>query len=215
MMRARLVSAYFGVVPLDMAHIIVGAPDDAEAAKLAKRMFSKVRENVQTERYGRTSFIQEFVRRTVSTMDVQTLITNWSLDARIAEIAVPGETPAAAATRNANRAAYLPALAQIQELWHDTYEQALYSASARVGITGGLKKKRYERARDLYRVMKDHPPAPPQGVDRLNARGCEQAKEVPFAFRAKQDRLAAFRGYMKKDVVASHFSTLMNVVDVR
>jgi hypothetical protein len=189
-MRARVLSAYFGVVPLDMQHIVVGVGQNPEAVKLANQLFKKVRENIQTERYGRGSFIQEFVKGKVSTLDFRTLVTNWTLDARICEIEVAGETPAAAAIRNANRTVYMTALTELRQLWRDTYEKAFQSASANVGITGGLKKKRYERARDLYRVMKDDPPAPPPNIGRLSARECEQAKEVPFAFRAKQDRLA-------------------------
>ncbi|CAN9179918.1 unnamed protein product [Alternaria alternata] len=189
-MRARVLSAYFGVVPLDMQHIVVGVGQNPEAVKLANQLFKKVRENIQTERYGRGSFIQEFVKGKVSTLDFRTLVTNWTLDARICEIVVAGETPAAVPIRDANRTVYETALTELLQLWRDTYEQAFQSASANVGVTRRLKKKRYERARGLYRIIKDNLPAPSPNIGQLSAHECEQAKGVPFAFRAKQDRLA-------------------------
>jgi hypothetical protein len=188
--RARVLFAYFGVVPLDMQHTVVSISQNPEAVKLANQLCKKFRVNIQTERYGRGSFIQEFVKGKVSTLDFRILVTNWTLDARICEIVVAGETPAAAPIRDANRTVYETVLTELRQLWRDTYEQAFQSASANVGITRRLKKKRYERARGLYRVIKDDLPAPSPNIGQLSAHECEQVKGVPFAFRAKQDRLA-------------------------
>ncbi|KAI4910165.1 hypothetical protein J4E90_007596 [Alternaria incomplexa] len=218
--RARLVGAYYGTVPAGMSHAIVGAPEDEAGQTLAKIVFNRARDTVQTERYGPKSFIQRFIRGKLSTLNVKVLITNWMLDACICQFEVEGEGEAGIANRDANRAVYEQGIADLQQLWEREYTHAWKSADSTAVGARGLNKKRLERARELYRVMKDAPPVfdidPPNGSPYWeSALECEQAKLVPFMNRAKADRLRKYEEYFTKDMVASHYSTIMNIVDIR
>ncbi|KAI4706711.1 hypothetical protein J4E89_008406 [Alternaria sp. Ai002NY15] len=162
--RGRVLSAYYGTVPIDMGHAIAGSPDDELSQDHAKFLTNIARNTVQTERYGPKSFIQRFLRGKYSTIEVKTLATNWSLEAIVCQFAVPGEDQAARDIRNANREVYLQGVQDLEQLWEPE---------------------------------------------------CQQEKLVPFMNRAKVDRLRTYEGYFTKDMVASHYSTVMNIVDIR
>ncbi|KAI4621497.1 uncharacterized protein J4E87_006714 [Alternaria ethzedia] len=218
--RGRLRSAYYGTVPIDMGHAIAGSPDDELSQDHAKVLTNIARNTVQTERYGPKSFIQRFLRGKYSTIEVKTLATNWSLEAIVCQFAVPGEDQAARDIRNANREVYLQGVQDLEQLWEREYTHAWESADSAAAGARGLDKKRLERARELYRVMKDAPPVfdidPPNGgLYWESAAECQQEKLVPFMNRAKVDRLRTYEGYFTKDMVASHYSTVMNIVDIR
>ena len=66
--RGRLLSAYYGTVPIDMGHAIAGSPDDELSQDHAKVLTNIARNTVQTERYGPKSFIQRFLRGKYSTI---------------------------------------------------------------------------------------------------------------------------------------------------
>ncbi|KAI4621868.1 hypothetical protein J4E80_004241 [Alternaria sp. BMP 0032] len=173
--RGRLLSAYYGTMPIDMGHAIAGSPDDELSQDHAKVLTNNARNTVQTERYGPKSFIQKFLRGKYSTIEVKTLATNWSLEAIVCQFAVPGEDQAARDIRNANR-----------EVSMDISRSAVKSAAD----AKGLNKKRLERAREHYLAMKGAPPVfdidPPNcGQYWVSARECQQEKLVPFMNRAQ------------------------------
>ncbi|KAI4631057.1 hypothetical protein J4E83_002585 [Alternaria metachromatica] len=218
--RGRLLSAYYGTVPIDMGHATAGSPDDELSQDHAEVLTNDARNTVQTERYGPKSFIQKFLRGKYSTIEVKTLATNWSLEAIVCQFAVPGEDQAARDIRNANCEVYLQGVQDLEQLWEREYAHAFKSAVKSAADAKGLNKKRLERAREHYLAMKGAPPVfdidPPNGGQYwVSARECQQEKLVPFMNRAKVDRLRAYEGYFTKYMVASHYNTIMNIVDIR
>lgn len=142
------------------------------------------------------------------------------MDARIYQFAVDGEDHAAISVREANREVYFQGVADLEQLWERKYTHAFKSAASAAAGAHGLNKKRLERARDLYEDKKDTPPvfdmeSPNGGPDWASALECEQAKLVPFLRRTKADRFENFEDYFTQDVVASHYSAIMSIVDIQ
>ena len=214
----RVMAAYFGTVPRGRLANVVGLHAAVPAQDLAAKTFRAVIYKIQSEKFGRDSFIQNFVRGKASTSNFHTQQNNLAIDARICEFPVANETQTDIDLRATNRQAYLAAMAASEQLWINTYTVAFDEAKDAHGKAKGAKKVRLARTRELYRVMKDAPPRCNVNLATLLSKAqAEKERMIPLSLRAFDDRFEFwFENAQRKDVIASHFeASILADVDIR
>jgi hypothetical protein len=148
----------------------------------------------------------------------KTLIHNYSLEARINPLPVPGEDAAAIAARTARAEAYTTAVNQIKTLWKSAYKtafnrkydvlQAPRSSISTDAIVG-------TRQLMLLKHKMDNPPTVGVDVDTIHNRDqAESAKVVLLLSRPKDSRCTFWKAKLDKNVFASFFKDSRDVVDV-
>lgn len=209
--RGRVIVAYNGALPDGFEDMLAGAAGTEANREWIKDHYKKIQGSICAELYGPSSFLQRWLRGELSTLSFKLPITNYAVGVRAQGIVPTGETPEAQGVRVATREIYQNALNDLQALWRNTYNEAFSLA-----IDQATRMAGWERARDMYRNMKDAPPSSDIDVDLLNTCAqCGGTKVVPFFSRPEDQRLAVFQSLCTKDVLASHFETCCLVVDVR
>lgn len=148
------------------------------------------------------------------------MITNWTLEARLYEIAPEGnETNANRTARLANSQAYTDAVTTLQGRWTATYADAYRLASAEEEKARDLKKKKCEHRRYLYAELRDAAPQPEisaAAAGKLHTRAqVTAAMQTPLFFLPKEQRIETWVRLFTSDVFATFFEMSREVVDVR
>ncbi|KAH3951190.1 hypothetical protein HBH53_065120 [Parastagonospora nodorum] len=215
-LRGRVIATYFGVLPEGFEDVLAGAVGTEADRRWVKDHYKKIQAYICTERYGSGSFLQRWLRGNLATLSSKLWNTNWAIEVSALSILPAAETPQEQEVRIANRDIYQTALDDLHALWRNTYSEAFEMAVERVIMTNGQERIRWERAREMYRGIKDAPPAADVDINILRSRAqCDGAKVVPFYYRPKDQRLAVFRSFCTKDILASHLEASRSVVDIR
>ncbi|KAH6846390.1 hypothetical protein B0T12DRAFT_223476 [Alternaria alternata] len=213
---SRVLAAYHGVVPQNMSPIVVGIHANPDDQTRATNVFRTARETVQTEKYGTSSFIMQYVPGKVSSENFLVQQTNLSIEARAREFQPPNETQAETNIRTAERQAFLDAMASGERLWRNTYELEYRQTVEALPAAKGLERERLTRKAEFYHRMKDNPPQCAVDLATLLTRqACDQAKMIPLGLRNWDLCLEFWAANTNVDILTSHLEKSSNVVDVR
>lgn len=154
-------------MPNDYSYTISGATGTTEALNYTSKFYTELQSEYITERYGNASWIQDFVRGKACTADVevrlrlstrctdtdsqlQHLLRDWTLTARLHELPVVGELPGDAVTRLANHARYLQGIADLTNLWYAAYDETHNDAVNKLAFATGEQRIWLQRAIKVY-----------------------------------------------------------------
>ena len=92
---------------------------------------------------------------------LQTIITNYTIEAKIYSIINEQDTNDEATKRHKRAARYVAVVAEIQTMWYDAYTKA-YDKSAAMCVSGvtGTALVSAQNDRDFFRSLKDNVPQP-------------------------------------------------------
>ncbi|KAH7077683.1 hypothetical protein BKA63DRAFT_592911 [Paraphoma chrysanthemicola] len=163
---SRTLNAHFGHVPNTFDDLLVGGVSHNNGIKIVSAEGQQFRNDgipdlisqSMTDKYGPSSFFRAFVTGKVSTMDCQTLVTNYSILAHKYTWAVAGKSPQVVVSRLATAQRFTSAVTAIHNLWIQTYESAKNAAAAETATTSGHQNTKLGRRVALYVRLEANPP---------------------------------------------------------
>lgn len=215
-LRGSVIASHYGVLPDGYHNVITGDVDSPASNQSNDAIYKRLKDDIFKERFGPSTFIQRYIRGKFSTEHCRVLLANWAIDARRCDFPLPDEDEEGPAVGAANKIVFNDCIRMLEQIWTNSYEQAICNATARIDQVRGFEQVRLYRLLKRLRELKDAPPRSQLYVNTLQSMAaCNQAKESHPLFRPEDQRLLFWLDDFNCDMLASHLEASRLVVDFR